>query len=122
MKRIRKGDWKWKTVHCSNCQGSKHNSRTCRFAPALNRRQQRIRDRELSISSGTSSSRSSRLSVHSDEELSPAESDFDSDDLQDLRLQAEIEQYNAIVAKAHVAAENDRQRRQQEQEQEQEQE
>ena len=59
--------------------------------------------------------------MHLDKELSPAESDFDSDDLQDLRFQAEIEQYNAIVAKAHVAAENDCQRQQQEQEQEQEQ-
>jgi hypothetical protein len=95
-------------MHCSNCKGAKHNSRTCRFAPALNGRQQRARDWELAISSGPSSSRSSGSSVHSDEELNLAESDFDSDDLQDLQFQAEMKQYDAIIAKAHVIAENHR--------------
>lgn len=40
-KRIRKGAWKRKGLHCSNCQGVDHNRRTCRFAPALNGRRQR---------------------------------------------------------------------------------
>ena len=44
-----------------------------------------------------------------------AELDLDSDDLQDIEFQVEMERYDAIIAKAHVIAENDRQRQQQEQ-------
>ena len=50
-KRIRKGAWKRKTMHCSNCHGTDHNIRKCRHAPALNGRQQRAQDRESSTSS-----------------------------------------------------------------------
>jgi cytochrome c553 len=105
-KRIRKGAWKRKATHCSNCHGTDHNIRKCRHAPALNGRQQRARDRESSISSESSRS--------DDEELNLQESDLDSDDLQDLQFQAEMEQYDAIMENAHVIAEKERQRQEKE--------
>jgi hypothetical protein len=45
-KRIRKGAWKRKAICCRNCNGTGHNTRTCKSAPALNGRQQRRRDRQ----------------------------------------------------------------------------
>ena len=115
-KHIRKGDWNRKSNHCSNCQGTGHNRRSCRFAPALNGRRQRAWDRELSISSGSSSSgSSSSLRSKSDnEEPNLEESDLDSDDLQDLQFQAEMAQYDKIMEKAHAIAERERQRQHQE--------
>ena len=91
-------------MHCFNCHGKDHNIRKCRHAPALNRRQQRARDRESSTSSRTSSSR-----------LDDEESDLNSDDLQDLQFQAEMERYNAIIERAHIIAEKDRQCQEKEQ-------
>jgi hypothetical protein len=101
-KRIQKGGWKRKTMHCSNCHGTDHNIRKCRHAPALHGRQQRARDRESSASSGSSSSRS-------DDEL-----DLDSDGLQDLQFEAKMKQYDAIMENAHAIAEKERQRQEKE--------
>jgi hypothetical protein len=95
-------------MHCSNCHATDHNIRKCRHAPALNGRQQRAWDWESSPSSGTSPSSGISSSGSSNEELN-------SDKLQDLQFQAKMEQYNAIIEKAHVIAEKERQRQEKEQ-------
>jgi len=64
-KRIRKGARKRKEKKCSKCHGTGHNIRKCRFAPAINGRQQRTQERELSIASSSSSSASSASSASS---------------------------------------------------------
>jgi hypothetical protein len=91
---LSKGDWKRKSIRCSNCQGTNHNCRSCRFAPALNGRRQRARDQELSDSdsNGTSSSRQ--------DDNGFTLSDLDSDDLQDLQWQAEMARYDEIRKRA----------------------
>jgi hypothetical protein len=101
-KRIRKGAWKRKTMHCSNCHGTDHNIRKCRHAPALHGRQQRARDRESSSLSSTSSSSST-----SD---TSALSDLDSGELQDREWQAEMDRYDELCARADVVRERERQR------------
>jgi hypothetical protein len=50
-KRIQKGDWRRKKTKCLKCHGTDHNIRKCRFAPAVNGRQQRARERDMSIDS-----------------------------------------------------------------------
>jgi hypothetical protein len=66
-KRIRKGAWKKKATLCSNCQGTGHNRRTCRFAPAHSRRQ-RARDHDSDVESTAVGS-----TVDSDDERHQAE-------------------------------------------------
>jgi hypothetical protein len=44
VKRLRKGAWKRKATYCKNCNGTGHNKRSCRSAPALHGRAQRRRD------------------------------------------------------------------------------
>ena len=75
-------------MHCSNCQGSGHNRRSCRFAPVLNGRRQRARDRE-SISN--TNSRASSDSNSNGDLDSSLDSDLDGD------LDGD---YNAIIAEA----------------------
>jgi SWIM zinc finger len=84
-KRIRKGALKRKTLHCSNCNGTNHNIRKCRHAPALNGRTQRLRDQETS-----SSSSSSDLSSNQDSEIHDAA----------LEDQVESDLYHKQVARA----------------------
>ena len=90
-KRIRKGAWKRKTTRCGNCHGTGHNSQSCRHAPATNIRRERARDRESSI---TSKSETESNSSQEDQES------LNSDDLQDIQFQAELERYDAIIARA----------------------
>ena len=97
-KRIRKGAWKRKTMHCSNCHGTDHNIWKCRHAPALNGRQQRAWDRESSTLSSSPMSDTGTLS------------DLDSGELQDREWQAEMDRYNELCAKADVVRERERQR------------
>ena len=91
-KRIRKGAWKRKARKCSKCQGLGHNIRKCRFAPAVNGRQQRAWERELSIDSTSSSNLSDSLSPN-------LSSDVDTDDLDNLD-RAESNLYYKRVATA----------------------
>lgn len=79
-------------MHCSNCHGTDHNIRKCRHAPILNGRQQRAQDRE--------SSTSSRGSRSDNDELNLQKSHLDSDNLQDLQFQAEMERYDTIKEKS----------------------
>jgi SWIM zinc finger len=58
-KRIQKGAWKRKEKKCSKCHGTGHDIQKCRFAPAINERQQRARERHMSIDSSDSSGSSS---------------------------------------------------------------
>ena len=96
-KRIRKGAWRRKTMHCSNCHGTDHNIWKCRHAPALHGRQQRARDHESSTSSSASS-------------INGALSDLDSDDLQDREWQAKMDCYDELYARADAVRERERQR------------
>lgn len=97
-KRIRKGDWKRKETKCSKCKGTGHNIRKCRFAPAINGRQQRARERDLLVddsdsSSDSSNSLSSNLDSGVDEEVS-----YSALDRVD---QAESDLYYERIARAH---------------------
>ena len=85
-KRIRKGDWKRKETKCSKCKGPRHNIRKCKFAPAINGRQQRARGRELSVSSSSSGGSNSGLDSNTDEEA--------------LRDQMESALYHKQIARA----------------------
>lgn len=93
-KRIRKGAWKRKELHCSSCKGTGHNIRKCRHAPAWNGHQQRARDREESTLDSDSNSSSN---------LSSDSNDFDdSDECDDARMhKAEIKLYDKRMARAH---------------------
>ena len=82
-KRIRKGAWKRKETHCRNCGETSYNSAGCQSAPASNGRQQRARDRELSVDS------SPEASEASDSEDSD-ESDG-SNELEDRRFRREMD-------------------------------
>ena len=103
-KQIRKGDWKRKTMHCSNCNQTDHNIWKCQHAPAFNRRKQRARDRESSTSSSTSTSSLSTTSSNS------SRLDINSNDMQDLQFQAEMDRYDELYARAKKVAERERQR------------
>ncbi len=93
-KRIRNGAWKRKELHCSNCKGTGHNIRKCRYAPAWNGRQQRARDREESSLDSDSNSGSNISSDSGDSN--------DSDKCDDARMhEAEIKLYDERMAKAH---------------------
>jgi hypothetical protein len=99
-KHIRKGDWKQKSIRCSNCQGTNYNCRSCRFAPALNGRRQRARDQESSISNKSSDSDSNGTSSPRLDDNGYTLSDLDSNDLQDLQWQAEMAQHDEIRKRA----------------------
>jgi hypothetical protein len=71
-KRIWKGAWKKKATLCSNCQGTGHNRRTCRFAPAHSRRQ-RAQDCDSDVESTAVGSTAVRSTVDSDDERHQAE-------------------------------------------------
>jgi len=66
-KRLRKGALKRKETKCSKCYIVGHNKRKCRFALAINGRQQRAQERDLLINSSNSSS-SSDLSSDASED------------------------------------------------------
>jgi SWIM zinc finger len=78
-KQIRKGAWKRKEKKCLKCYGKGHNIWKCRFAPAINGRQQRTREWDMSIdSSDLSDSSSSNLDSNID-----SDSDIDEEALID---------------------------------------
>jgi hypothetical protein len=112
-KRIRKGAWKRKETKCSKCQGVGHNIRKCWFAPAINGRQQRAWERELTIDLGSSSD--SGGDVQGDSSLD-SDSGLGNDDELDEETQAESNLYHKQIARAWEIIN----RQQQEQEQEQE--
>ena len=87
-KRLRKGALKRKETKCSKCHIVGHNKRKCRFALAINGRQQRAQERDLLIDSSNSSS-SSDLS-----------SDASEDAALDAADQAESSIYYEQVARA----------------------
>lgn len=96
-KRIRKGSQKRKERKCSKCYGLGHNVQKCRFAPAINKRQQRAREWHLSIdSSGSSNSSSSNLDS-SNLDSSDLDSEINKAVLED---QAESNLYYERVARA----------------------
>lgn len=101
-KRIRKGAYKRKETKCSNCGGTKHNARTCRNAPK-NTQRQRAQDRHLASS------------TDSDSTLDSSESDQESDTrslnseiLQEMQFQAEMDRYDFVMARAHEIVERRR--------------
>ena len=87
-KRIRKGAWKRKETHCSNCNEPAQNIRKCPNALALNGRQQRARNRELS-------SNSSSISSNTDSDSS----DLSNLNSEDIQFRAEMDQYDEILAR-----------------------
>src|ERR1035437_1523666 len=93
-KRIRKGAYKRKETHCRNCKETGHNIRCCPHAPAPNGRQQRARDRELSLDS------SSKTSSSSDS--------LDSEELdEDQQFRREMHEYDSSIARANEIAERE---------------
>ena len=98
-KRIRKGAYKRKETHCRNCKETGHNIRCCPHAPAPYGRQQRARDRELSLDSSSESSNSSDSS----------DSDK-SDEVEDRQFRREMDEYDTIMANAHEIAKRELQR------------
>jgi hypothetical protein len=87
-KQKRKGDWKRKEMKCSKCNGLGHNIQKCRFAPAINGRQQRARERELSIDN---SDLSGSLSSSLNGSLSSGSSSSSSSDIDEEALMDQIE-------------------------------
>jgi hypothetical protein len=62
-KRIRKGAWKQRKNHCSNCYATDHNVALCKNAIALHGRRQRAWDRESTATSLDSDSDLSTLNT-----------------------------------------------------------
>jgi hypothetical protein len=100
-KLIRKGAAQWKATKCSKCLQTSHNRWKCRFAPAINGRQQRARDRELSsLSSDLGSKPSDGLpsSLDSDSDSDAPHSAFDESEAEG---QAESDLYHMRIRRAH---------------------
>lgn len=105
-KRIRKGAWKRKELHCSSCKGISYNIQKCRHAPAQNRRQQRARDREESTLDSDSNS-NSNLSSDSNNSNDSDDSNYISTSSLDIECddarmhKAEIKLHNKRIARAY---------------------
>jgi hypothetical protein len=102
-KQIRKGVYKHKEQHCRNSNAVDHNVRRCLNAPAINRRQQRARGRDLSISD-------SDLESFSSSDSSDFKGSNELEDSEQRQFQREMEQYDEIMARLQKVAENDSQR------------
>jgi hypothetical protein len=104
-KRIRKGALRRKATKCSNCQNTGHSKRTCRFAPAVSGRRQRMRDREVLESE--SSNYESALEG-SDSELNESENSEDrrrriEQEVEDWRFERDIQRLNRYRVEAKEA-------------------
>jgi hypothetical protein len=93
-KRIRKGAWKVRRLHCSNCNEVDHNIRKCRPAPALNGQRQQAQGRELDLDASTTSDSSS------DSDSDKTFSVISTGGQLDIENAAELSRYDEIQAQA----------------------